>query len=103
MVNTMGAERALASMDGPDHIRLRRATSSSYTRSYAEENIATMVTIARREISAWPLDEPAPALHAVQRISVDLLGTLTAGLPSQAYLDDLIALVRTILTQQHWV
>ena len=47
-----------------------------------------MVTIARREISARPLDEPAPALHAFQRISADLLGTLNVGLPSQAYLDE---------------
>ena len=97
MVAAMGAERAIANMDGPDHLRLRRATSSSYTRSFAEENIAEMVAITRREIHEWPLDKPIPAHHAFQRISADLLGTLNTGTPSREYLDDLIALVRTIL------
>ena len=97
MVNAMGAERAITNMDGPDHLRLRQATSSSYTRSFVEQNIDKVVEITRREISEWSLDEPVPALYAFQRISADLLGTLSAGVPSQAYLDDLITLVRTIL------
>ena len=96
MVNAMGAERAIGNMDGPDHTRMRQATISSYTRSYAEENIAMIVGATRRAISEWPLDEPIPAFHAFQRISADLLGTLNAGVPSLPYADDLIALVRTL-------
>ena len=42
-----------------------------------------MVDVTRREISQWPLDKPASAIYAFQRISADLLGTLIAGVPSR--------------------
>ena len=96
-IKAMGAQRATPVMEAPDHSRMREATNSSYTSSFAEDHVARVVEIVRAEIAGWPPDEPVPALRAFQHISTDLLGTLNLGVPSREYLDDLVDLVRTML------
>ena len=93
----LGAGRAVTSMDGAEHDRMRNGLKRGYSRAAAEHRIPEMIEIVRREIAAWPTDRPIPAHYALQRIATDELGILAAGTSPRAYLDDLIVFVRALL------
>ena len=93
----LGAGRAMTSMDGAEHDRMRAGMKRGYSRAAAEHYIPEMVEIVRREIAAWPTDRPIPGHYALQRIATDELGILAAGTSPRAYLDDLIVFVRALL------
>ena len=93
----LGAERAVMSMDGAEHDRMRHGLKRGYSRAAAERHIPEMIDIVRREIAAWPTDRPIPAHYALQRIATDELGILAAGTSPRDYLDDLIVFVRALL------
>ncbi len=93
----LGAERAVMSMDGAEHDRMRHGLKRGYSRAAAERHIPEMIDIVRREIAAWPTDRPIPAHYALQRIATDELGILAAGTSPRDYLDDLIIFVRDLL------
>ena len=93
----LGAARSMLSMDGAEHARMRKAQKTGYSRSFIHEHLDDVIGITRREVAAWPLDEPVPALYALQRIITDQLGTLAAGMSPRDYLDDMIVFVRTLL------
>ena len=93
----LGAGRAVTSMDGAEHDRMRAGLKRGYSRAAAEQHIPEIVEIVRREIAAWPTDRPIPGHYALQRIATDELGILAAGTSPRAYLDDLIVFVRALL------
>ena len=93
----MGASRILVSMDGAEHVRLRKAMGRGYSRSLILGRLDDVVGITRREISTWPLDTPIRGLYALQRIITDQLGVVATGESPREYLDDLIVFVRTLL------
>ena len=93
----LGAARSMLSMDGAEHARMRKAQKTGYSRSFIHEHLDEVIAITRREVSAWPLDEPVPGLYALQRIITDQLGTIAAGMSPRDYLDDMIVFVRTLL------
>ncbi len=94
----LGAARSMLSMDGAEHARMRKAQKTGYSRSFIHEHLDDVIAITRREVAAWPLDEPVPGLYALQRIITDQLGTIAAGMSPRDYLDDMIVFVRTLLT-----
>ena len=93
----LGAARSMLSMDGAEHARMRKAQKTGYSRSFIHEHLDDVIAITRREVAAWPLDEPVPGLYALQRIVTDQLGTIAAGMSPRDYLDDMIVFVRTLL------
>ena len=93
----LGAGRSLVSMDGPEHIRMRSAHQPGYSRSVIQSRLDDVVAITRREIAAWPLGRPVPALAALQRIVTEQLGVLAAGVSPAECLDDLTVFVRTLV------
>ncbi len=93
----LGAERAVMSMDGAEHDRMRNGMKRGYSRAAAEQHIPELVEIVRREIAVWPTDQPITAHYALQRIVTDELGILAAGTSPRDYLDDLIVFVRDLL------
>lgn len=93
----LGADRAVMSMDGAEHDRMRNGMKRGYSRAAAEQHIPELVEIVRREIAAWPADRPITAHYALQRIATDELGILAAGTSPRDYLDDLIVFVRDLL------
>ena len=96
-VAELGAGRAVMSMDGAEHHRMRNGLKRGYSRAAAEQCIPEMIEIVRREIAAWPTDRPITAHYALQRIATDELGILAAGTSPREYLDDLIVFVRALL------
>ena len=93
----LGAARSLLSMDGAEHARMRKALQSGYSRSFIHEHLDDVISITRREVADWPLDEPVSGLHALQRIITEQLGVIAAGVSPRDYLDDMIVFVRTLL------
>jgi cytochrome P450 len=94
----LGAARSMLSMDGAEHVRMRKAQQSGYSRSFIHEHLDDVIAITRREVAEWPVDKPIPGLHALQRIVTEQLGTIAAGVSPRDYLDDMIVFVRTLLT-----
>ena len=93
----LGAARSMLSMDGAEHVRMRKAQQSGYSRSFIHEHLDDVIAITRREVAEWPVDKPIPGLHALQRIVTEQLGTIAAGVSPRDYLDDMIVFVRTLL------
>ncbi len=93
----LGAARSMVSMDGAEHVRMRKAQQPGYSRSFIHEHLHDVIAITRREVAEWPLDEPIPGLYALQRIITEQLGTIAAGVSPRDYLDDMIVFVRTLL------
>ena len=96
-VEEMGAERAMLTLDGPDHLRHRREQKRAYSRRFAEGHLEEAANIARREIETWPIAEPIRGHYALQRIITEQLGVLVAATSPREYLDDLIVFVEAML------
>ena len=95
MVKELDVQHTVASLDGPNHQRLRQAHISSSSRSYILENVGEVVDITRRDISGWPLDRPIPGFYTFQRIGTEQIGKLNTGFSALEYLDDLIVFIQT--------
>ena len=65
----LGAGRAVTSMDGAEHDRMRAGLKRGYSRAAAEQHIPEIVEIVRREIAAWPTGpaHPRPLRTAADR------------------------------------
>ena len=93
-----GAARSTLSADGAEHAAFRRTLKRGYSLEYAVERLDGMIDIAQREIAAWPIDRPMPAVPALQRIVTDQVGTLVAGVSPRPYNDDLVHYVHGLLS-----
>ena len=93
-----GAARSTLSADGAEHAAFRRTLKRGYSLEYAVERLDGMIDIAQREIAAWPIERPMPAVPALQRIVTDQVGTLVAGVSPRPYNDDLVHYVHGLLS-----
>lgn len=85
----MEIDRSIVSMDGHDHIKLRRIAHAGYSTIRVRDNLPTVVDIARRAVASWPAASPLPVYSAMQEIAVPQLGTLATGLAPTRFLEDL--------------
>ena len=86
----LGSMRSLISMDGPDHLRLRKVQVAGYSRKRIESQIDKAVSIVREEIAGWPQGKPITGQYTFQRIVLEQICALTASVSAREYLDDLI-------------
>lgn len=92
-----GASQVMAGMDGPEHIRMRRAHADHYSRKLLENRMNKAVGIMQDQIAEWPLDTPVPVQYAFQRIITTQLCRLIMNADPREYLDDFIYLFQTLL------
>ena len=85
-----GVGRNIISMDGPEHIRLRKELADVYTHRLIEGRVADVVRILQQDIAGWPEDKPLPGLYTWQRIVLDQIGVLALSMPVRDYLDDIM-------------
>ncbi len=85
-----GVGRSIISMNGPDHIRLRKELANVYTHRLIEGRVADVVRVLQQDIAGWPQDKPLPGLYTWQRIVLDQLGMLAISMPVRDYLDDIM-------------
>ena len=95
----IGASRMLISMEGKDHIRMRRVHAHYYSRNLLENRIADAIDILRREIAEWSQHKAIRGQYAFQRIVTEQMGVLIANTSSKEYLDDIIIFFEKLMAQ----
>ncbi len=86
----LGASRSMASIDGPEHLQMRRDHSDIYSVKVVEGRISEVVDIIEREISEWRSGVSMPGFRAFQRIFAGQIGYLTTGVFAREYIDDIV-------------
>ena len=84
-------------MDGPEHIRRRRAITRGYTRQIIENRVDAVIRIIQRELRHWPQHKPVPGHYFCQRLIIEQLGLLTTGVSALDHIDDVRVFFNTML------
>ena len=93
----VGAGRIVGSMDGPEHVRLRKEVGFGYSHNLMEGRVDEAIRVIREEVAEWPKDEPIPALPVWQRIVVEQLGVLSTSMALREYLADIVIFTDNML------
>ncbi len=93
----VGAGRLVASMDGPEHVRLRKEVSFGYSHNLMEGRVDEAIRVIRREVAGWPQNKPLPGLPVWQHIVVEQLGVLSTSMSLREYMADIIIFTENML------
>ena len=88
--SALGANRVLLSMDGPEHIRMRRLLVNGYSPKMLESHLDLVHDVTLRAIEEWPQGRPIEIQRAMQQIITEQIGMFCSGLSSEEYFDDLV-------------
>lgn len=91
-----GGTRALAGMDGPEHVRLRRLMRDGYSRGQLVKDPTGAVAIVENEMRQWPENRPVSVYPSVQRMVVDQLGTLMSGASPKEHVEDILTFIHAL-------
>lgn len=95
-----GGLHTLMSMDGPEHLRMRKVQAEGYSPKLIEGRLADVVDITRRAIAAWPEGKTLGVHGALQKIVAEQIGVLLTGTSPRDYLDDLAVFLEVLLKTQ---
>ena len=93
----VGATRTVNSMDGPEHIRMRREQAKAYSRKLIENRLAEALYIVQQDISSWPQNKPIPVQHTFRRIITRQLAMMATSTDVRDYIDDIIVFFPAML------
>ena len=93
----LGAHRVLLTMDGPEHLRMRRLLVKGYSPRTLESNLDLVYDITRHAIHEWPQGQPIGIQRVMQQIITEQIGMFCSGLSSEEYLDDLIYFLAIVI------
>ncbi len=91
-----GGTRAIAGMDGPEHVRLRRLMRDGYSRGQLVRDPTEAVAIVENEMRQWPENRPVSVYPSVQRMVVDQLGTLMSGISPRENVEDILTFIHAL-------
>ena len=91
-----GGTRALAGMDGAEHLRLRRTMREGYSRRQLLKNLPQAVDIVDHEMREWSNTRPVSVFPSVQRMVVNQLGSLMSGSSPREYIDDILTFIHAL-------
>lgn len=94
----LGATQSMISVDGPDHLRLRKVQRPGYSRSQILNQLDSATAIVKSEMANWPLNTPLPAHYSMQRIVTEQLSVIASNYSSKDDIDTIIKAVHTILS-----
>ncbi|MEJ2622291.1 MAG: cytochrome P450 [Candidatus Thiodiazotropha sp.] len=94
---SFGAQRSLLTMDGADHVRMRKIQKKGYSRGAIEVEIPRAVELVREQVREWPVNKTMPALYSLQSIIADQIGMAATGVLPREYMDDLVYFFRVVL------
>ena len=100
VIKEFGGDRLLVSMDGPDHVSMRRRLQPQYSARCAASKIQQTVDVIQEEASSWPTQKPISGTYAVKRLLTAQLMLLATGKPHWDYIDDMIY-VAAIVVEAH--
>ena len=85
-----GTARSIASMDGADHFRMRKAVRSGNSRSVVEDRMDDLFAIARRAFGDWGIGKVVAGEMACQRLIGEQIAQLSVSIEPSDILDDLL-------------
>ena len=93
-----GAHRVLLSMDGPEHIRMRKLMVNGYSPKMLGRNLDAAHALTLGMIDEWPRDRPIVMQRTMQEIVAEQIGLCLTGTPAKEYTDDLIHYLSTLIS-----
>ena len=96
--NELGITRSVVSMDGPEHVRMRRALAYGYSRVIYEKQISKIIDILRDQINSWQVGTTLPGYQTLQKIIIEQIGQISTGYSPDGYYDDLAHFLDDIMT-----
>ncbi len=91
-----GGTRALAGIDGAEHLRLRRFMREGYSRRQLLKDLSQAVDVVDREMQEWSKTRPVSVFPSVQRMVVNQLGESMSGFSPQEYIDDILDFIHAL-------
>ena len=85
-----GASGVLPSLDGADHLRLRRSMSAAYSRGRLVEQLDQLYHYARKYMADWTVGDTFSATNMCRRMINAQISPLSVGIDSQDIIDDLM-------------
>lgn len=86
-----GTARSIASMDGSDHFRMRKAMRDGVSRVVVEDRIHDVFALARKTFSGWEVNSVISVEQSCQRLIGAQIAELSLSfVPSHDVLDDLL-------------
>ena len=94
----MGGHRVLLSMDGPEHLRMRKLQVNGYSPKMLEANLDMAHDITQRMIENWPQERPVGVQRAMQQVIAEQIGLCCTGVSPDEYIDDLVYFLGAIVS-----
>ena len=85
-----GTARSIASMDGADHFRMRRAVRAGNSRAVVEDRMSDLFALARRTYGNWGINRPVEGEAACQQLIGEQVSQLSVSMDASSVLDDLL-------------
>lgn len=86
-----GTARSIASMDGADHFRMRRAVRAGNSRAVVQDRMHDLFRLARHSFAEWGIGETLPGETACQRLIGAQIAQLSVSMDAAKVLDELLA------------
>ena len=85
-----GAARSVASMDGADHFRLRKAMRAGVSKAVIEDRLDEIFALARNKLGEWKIGTAVPGERACQHLIGEQIAHLTVSTAPEDLLDELL-------------
>ena len=85
-----GTARSIASMDGAEHFRMRRAVRAGNSRTVVEDRMSDLFGLARRSFDSWGIGQTVAGETACQRLIGDQVAQLSVSMDATKVLDELL-------------
>ena len=95
--SAVGSMHIILSMDGPEHLRMRKVQANAYSPKFIESRLDDFADVTRRAIAEWPRDRPISLQPALQGIIAEQMGLSLTGMSARDHLDDLTIFLETLL------
>ncbi len=86
-----GTARSIASMDGADHFRMRKAVQAGNSRAVVEDRLDEVLAMGRRTFANWGTGNIIPGEMACQRLIGEQIAQLSVSIDPGDILDVLLA------------
>ena len=85
-----GTARSIASMDGAEHFRMRKAVRDGNARAVVEDRLHDVFAHGRRSMRGWGIGKTVPGEGSCQRLVGEQIARLSASIDPQEILDHLL-------------
>ena len=85
-----GTARSIASMDGADHVRMRKTVRAGNSRTVVSDRLHELFALGRSSFGGWGIGKVVPGEMACQRLIGEQVAHLSVSIEPSDILDDLL-------------